>query len=629
MNVNAGVGRWTPRWLSPLTLIVGFVSLCAVHAPLIGYKAFANVDEAYASALAERLLEGFKLYDGAVSQRGPLMYYAFEGLAWLHGWDNIVALRVWALAFCLSHLFLVYWIARVSLSREAAITAAGVTAYALVFGFPAFDGYALHGETLQLPALLGGVLLGVSAVRMPPGSNSRRRRLIAAGLLFGAASSIKQSVILHPAVLVVWLLIDAHRRKARWSTFTVDVAMLGVATLLLPAAFLVHAAHEGTLRQLIYYCYTYNRDVHLRPSTRWWLWLPNFFFRLSDSTTFFFLLFALASLGATRIGLRIRSAWRERSLWPLGRGFGVRHYFALNLVVAVASGAMMYRFFPHYFLQAMPFAALCAGSAVEPYARSRRWRSAWSALTVGLAAFVLLCGWLGTVFGERVDGRVMHDRTVDDVSKLIAGTTSPSDRIFVWGFSPWIYQYSHRRPAGRYVFETYVTGVVPWFWEKLSVERARIVPGSVDALLGDLDREKPAVVVDAGSIMLARPMRMYPRFADWLHANYCFDVRIGALDVYRRVADGAACEFRYFPRPFGAIDWGGRGLPLPMPKLADENMTRPLPHGNFFKPIWFGGEPTPRGLSALQDARRDREEKEADAEGFRIERTEFDWTADR
>jgi hypothetical protein len=209
------------------------------------------------------------------------------------------------------------------------------------------------------------------------------------------------------------------------------------------------------------------------------------------------------------------------------------------------------------------------------------------------------------------------------VSKYVSAITRPEDRVFVWGFSPWIYQFSHRRPAGRYVFETYVTGMVPWFWEKLSIERARIVPGSVEALLSDLDREQPAVVVDAGSIMLARPMRTYAPFADWLHAHYCFRLRLGAFDVYVRKANGGECDDPYFPRPFGAIDWNGRGLPVPLPMLADEAFTRPLPHGNYFKPIWFRRQPKPPALDALRDRKRDKEEGEAASDGFRIEEMEL------
>ena len=176
-------------------------------------------------------------------------------------------------------------------------------------------------------------------------------------------------------------------------------------------------------------------------------------------------------------------------------------------------------------------------------------------------ALACSCGWAvnGSV-NEKVDGRVAHDRTVDDVSKVITATTAPRDRIFVWGFSPWVYQYSHRRPAGRFVFETYVTGFVPWFWEKLSVERARVVPGSVEVLLGDLDREKPTVVVDAGSIMPGKAHAgVRPLLAAWLRANYCFDVRIGAFDVYRRKAPGIAdCVYPWFLRLYASTGEGRR-----------------------------------------------------------------------
>jgi hypothetical protein len=612
--------------LERAVLAVSFVTICAVHAPLIGYKTFANVDEAYASALGERLLEGFKLYDGAVSQRGPLMYYFFEGVAWLHGWDNIVALRVWALGFALAHLFGVWLVGRKLLGRVPATLATLLTGYALTFGFPPYDGYALHGETLQLPALLAATAFGALAMRRR--GASRRNALAWAGLAYGCGAAIKQSVLLHPIALCLWLLVDAHRRGGAWRALARDVLVLASAAMAVPAAFALHAAREGTLRQLVYFTFTYNRDVHLRPApSQTFPWLPNLFFRLGDGTSFFILLTILIGCATPYVLRRIRAAWAQRSGWALGRGFGVAQFLALNLAIAVVSAASMYRFFPHYFLQAWPFAALCAGAELAKLGRTRRWgpgvrRVAWSAL-----GFVLFCGWLGTVFGEKVDGRVSHDRVVSDVSKLITATTAPDDRIFVWGFSPWLYQYSHRRPAARYVFETYVTGVVPWFWEKLSIERARVVPGSVEALLGDLERDKPAVVVDAGSVMLARPIRAYAPFAGWLHEHYCFDVRVGAYDVYRRKADGAACSVAYFPRPFGAIDWSGHGLPVPLPVLADEELTKPLPPGNYFKPIWFRTEPTPRGLEAMIDAKREKEESEAASDGFRIEKTEFDWMA--
>ena len=612
------------RRLEQAALVVGFVAICAVHGPLIGYKSFANVDEAYASAIGERLLEGFKLYDGAVSQRGPLMYYAYEGIAWLHGWDNIVALRLWSLAFALAHFFGVWLVGRRLLRRPGGIVATLFAAYALCFGFPPEDGYALHGETLQLPALLAATLLGALAMRhRAPGG--RRVRLVGTGLFYGLAVSIKQSAMLHPTALLAWVLVDAHRRRVGRTELAADVAVLVGSTLLAPAAFLAHAWHQGTLRQLVYYTVTYNREVHLRPApSETFPWLRGLISRLGDGTSFFVVTAVLLAIAAPVVARRVRAACRERSAWALGRGFGTAHFLALNFAIALISAVAMYRFFSHYFLLAAPFAALCAGATSGSLARSIRWgpgvrRIAWASL-----GLILFCGWLGSVAAEKVDGRVSYDRTVNDVSDYVAAITRPEDRIFVWGFSPWVYQFSHRRPAGRYVFETYVTGFVPWFWESLTVERARVVPGSPEALLGDLNREKPAVVVDAGSIMLARPMRMFASFASWLHANYCFVLRIGAFDVYSRKRGATECDYPYFPRPHAPIQWNGRSLPVLLPVLTDEALTRPLPQGNYFKAIWFKGQPKPPALDALRDKRRDDEDAQAARNGLRVEDVDFD-----
>ena len=260
--------RW--QWFVVLS---GVLSIGLVHGPLIGYKTFANVDEAYAGALAQRLLDGHKLYQGAVSQRGPLMYYIFEGFAWLHGWDNIVALRLWALALALAHLLLTYWAGRVLLSTTAATIAAAVAAYALAFGYPPEDAVAVNGEPLQLPAMMLAVVLGALAIKRAPGARDRLLYLFGCGLAFGVAIAIKQSVALHPLPVVLWLAIDGRRRGTKTTTVLRDVAVLTVATFVVPVAFVVHAASQGTLRDLIYYCVTYNSKVHLNPTTERFAWL--------------------------------------------------------------------------------------------------------------------------------------------------------------------------------------------------------------------------------------------------------------------------------------------------------------------------------------------------------------------
>ena len=143
-------------------------------------------------------------------------------------------------------------------------------------------------------------------------------------------------------------------------------------------------------------------------------------------------------------------------------------------------------------------------------------------------------------------------------------------------------------------------------------------------LLDDLAREKPVAVVDAGSIMMARPIRHYEKFNAFLHAHYCFDVRIGAFDLYRRKAvDAAPCSMP-FPRPHETIDWMGRSLPIVVPKTVDFEQARVLPRGNYLKPLWFVGAPEPRGLAAVRDAKMEKEEAEAERDGFWVPRVESD-----
>ena len=621
-----GVARWRG-----FVLTAAVLSIVCVHGPILGYKMFANVDEAYATALGERLLEGHKLYQGAISQRGPLMYYLFEGFAWLHGWDNVLALRVWALILAFAHIALVYWAGKTLISKNAATVAVAVTAYALSFGYPPEDAAAINGEPLQLPAMMVGVVLGALAVRCLPGSRARLVRLVGCGLAFGIAVSIKQSVLLHPVPVLLYLAVDAHRRRvprcadtrrgAPWGRVLGEMTILGAATLAVPGAFLAHAAAEGTLKDLIYYCFTYNSQVHLNPSPKHFIWLGVLFFRLAGQTLFFIVTLFLATRAAPWVMSRVKAAFLLRSPWALTRGFGNKEYIGLHFVLALVAASAMYRFFPHYYLQAAPFMALSVGAALE--GAFRRASAARARAQVGaLAGFVLASAILGCYFGEKIDGRVAHDRTANDAAKYIEATTKPSDRIFVWGFSPWIYAYAHRRPAGRYVFETYVTGFVPWFWEKLSLEKSRVVPGSMEALLGDLDREDPVVVVDAGSYMMARPMRTYAQSSAWLHEHYCFEVRIGAHDIYRKRPGQEFCVQQHFPKPHFACDWHGMHVPAPIPVAIDQATARNLPRGSYLKPIWFLDGPTPPGLGAIRDKNREQDEAEGSAEGFWVESIE-------
>ncbi|MGH7283680.1 MAG: glycosyltransferase family 39 protein, partial [Polyangiaceae bacterium] len=201
------------RAFAILFSLTSVASLALAHGALIGYKTYANVDEAYASAIGSRLVDGFTLYDGAVSQRGPLMYESFALFSRVFGWDDIFALRIVALLLALAHVLLVYLAGRALLTRTAAIIATAITTYALAFGFPALDGVAVNGETLQAPLVIVATALGAIAMRRKPASRERTRDLALSGILWGAAIAIKPQILPQIVPISIWLVLDARRRK--------------------------------------------------------------------------------------------------------------------------------------------------------------------------------------------------------------------------------------------------------------------------------------------------------------------------------------------------------------------------------------------------------------------------------
>lgn len=616
------------------------LALVASHANLIGYATFANVDEAYALALGKRILDGHRLYEGAISQRGPLMYYTYAAVARVVGWDNVVGFRLFALGCSLLQVGLVAWAGTRLVSHRVGTFAAAVLTYILVAALPPIDGIALHGETLQVPFLLVGSVLafvgrrpfhptapstqggGASMPSRPSASLGRRIGLVfASGICFGAAIATKQSAIFQPIPVVLWLYASSRRREMAtggdgagprgafpWRELGAFVA--GIA--LLPLLFVAHAAATGTLGGLVYYCFTYNLKIHLRPGD---VLLSSAVLgplagHVKTMTAFVAIVAVLLYAGGRFVARRARGAIRARSFDVLFRGFGGRQYVAAHALTAILGASTQYRFFPHYYLPALPFLALAVAAFVARLRLPNR-----SVLPLASAVVVLTTvissAFTAYVF-EKIDGEVTHGPIVKRVSKYVETTTAPESSIFVWGFSPWLYEYSHRKPAGRYVFETYVTGFVPWFFDALRYEKDRAVPGSLELLLGDLDREAPEVVVDAGSVLLARPMRAYPLAAEWLHRHYCFEVRVGAYDVYRRKGAGE-CKVTAFPKARPPADYWNAPMAVAMPALVDDATSRLLCPNNDDDAVWFAEAPPPAAglplLSSEMNAKQLAEEK--------------------
>lgn len=576
--------RW--QWL---VLFAFFGWIVAGHVISLGYMKYANVDEAYAASIGERLLEGYKLYDGAVSQRGPLMYYSFEVFAKVFGWDNVLAMRIAALAFSLAHFVLVVWTARKLVSRTAAVVAGLVVAYGLTLGFRPDEGIALHGEVLLVPLLVSGTAFGALAMRHPAASSLRTRSLAIAGFLIGAAVCVKPTTLVHPAPLILWLLFAHTRGETDLRGWLRESLVYLGSVASLPIVFALHALAQGTLKQLIYYCYVYNVTIHTHPMGPGHTWHHPLYGEIAEGPLFAIGAAGVLALMATRWIRRIRLVGRSHSRADFLAGFDLRDYFELHFALAFLLAAWLPQEFQHYFIVPFPFLALVAACHVHQLRRSMKRREK---VTKGLVLGITVLGTYASValayVREKDDGRVIHDAVLEKTAEYLEKQTTPNDKIFVWGFSPWLYTYSHRRPAGRFVFTTYPIGFVPWFWQAIDRERDHVVPGTMDQLLGDLDREKPAYVVDAGSVMMGRPMRAYAPSLLWLRKNYCFDARFGSYDLYKRRPASGLCPFGdVFPKQPQTVDFWGNPLLVFTTMDLDFPVARRLPPGNPKNPRRF------------------------------------------
>jgi hypothetical protein len=223
------------------------------------------------------------------------------------------------------------------------------------------------------------------------------------------------------------------------------------------------------------------------------------------------------------------------------RANAVPWYALLHMLCAFAGACFTFRFFPHYFVQFFPFAAVVVGGVVAAsYATldADDRPGLASALTLATGAVILLAigsSALGrNVRLRRETDRWYQDPQADPIVRYVVERTRPDQTIFVWGFRAETYLSARRWPSSRYVYTVYPAGVVPWFQATHEEEERRVVPGSREELLADLEREQPELVVDAGRSMNGRYMYNYPVLRSYLDRKYCFMRYVDGEPVYRR-----------------------------------------------------------------------------------------------
>ena len=258
--------------------------------------------------------------------------------------------------------------------------------------------------------------------------------------------------------------------------------------------------------------------------------------------------------------MRVRHARHGRTWWFLLLG---------HVLISIPASTFTGRYFGHYFLQVdmfltVGFALALFGVCDDDDLRALRWQdlrlqpriAMVSAAILGVVALPLLFSGQNRRYEElsRLEFFPLTIAAHEPIGDWIRRNTDPDDRVFVWGLRGDVYLNANRKPASRFVYTLFPSGLVPWYDEPLHVQQARVVPGSQEALIADLEASRAEIIVDVGNSTLDRFMTHYPMLRAYIERNYCLEVVLrhpqmfrikvppATVPVYRRRSTNEPCN---------------------------------------------------------------------------------------
>lgn len=494
-----------------LALIFGWIFF--LRAPGFGFAVW-NVDEAIHAAAARTLLDGGVLYRDAIDQRTPLTYYAVAGLFALFGENNIWALHAATAALIGLTAFGVFLLGRRWRGRATGLWAAAI--------FCAFSTNLLYAGDAFAANTEWAVIFFTSWAAWWFWRSWERLSFwpaFLAGLGFGCAFLSKQPGLLDigaPLATITYLYFKRRLTGSAAGTLALGL-VAGFVTI--AAATLAYFAAHGALADAYQYAWVYNLVYYgpeislLERAVAYFAIIPMLWERFPV---------LLVIVGLTMATMVVRLA-QLRPTAEEGHENPSAFFLLVWLGLALAGAAAGGRPYGHYYIQCFPPLALIAAWGIfELLAiwRGRRW-PAW-------AAGALLLGVIWSVIVSPITGRSPAGLDPDPALRaaaFIEKHTTPEERIFVWGYNPDIYLFANRKPVSRFLYSSFLTGLIPWTNIAPGLDtRYGIVPGTMETLLAELEERRPTFIVDCSAgphrHFAKYPLTLFPRLRDWIEARY-------------------------------------------------------------------------------------------------------------
>lgn len=539
-----------------------------------------NLDEGIHATIARSILEGGVMYRDAIDQRTPLTYYLVAAMFRVFGENNMWAVHAVLAGMVAGTAFGLFLIARDWRSTITGIWAALIFCAFSINLFYIGDAFSLSTEWFVIFFTTWSTWWFWRSWR----KNSLWQTGLA-GVGFAAAFLSKQPGLLDFGAPLATLLYLSASGRIRFAEGVRQLTALCTGFVVFSASVFAYFWAEGALDDFYFYAWSYNL-FYYGPET-------------SVGDRF---LAALGGLDIIRqnyplIGITIaggacllllslsqkRPDESERTANPMA------FYLLMWALLSLAGSASAGRIYHHYYLQFLPAFVLLAGWFLADF--QSRCRISTNYFWKGAIALLLVASAWSVVAGPLRGGwpSSLGPEAGTDAATYIREHSKPSDRIFVWGYNPDFYLLADRRAASRYIYCSFLTGLIPW----TNAEPGRdtsyaIVPGTMTILLRELNATRPKFIVDAslgeGRRFSKYPLVRFPPLVDMVNANYV------EIEAVRFRAHG----FRVLIRkdtagvPSPASDVRAMDSSLEEPTVSAPSLTDPVPvdvqiHGGHVK----------------------------------------------
>ena len=431
-------------------------------------------EETLPLAAAQQMRAGKVLYRDIWFDKPPFAPVVYTALGGEAGWPLRLAGALYALLCC----WIAWGFARDLWGRREGLWAAGLLGFFLIFDFPS--------AVIPLAADLLMLAPHMAAVWM-----AWKRRPLWAGALAGIAFTISPKGLLVLAVCAAW--------APSWTLLAGFTAVTGAASAWMWSAGALAGYWDEVWRWGRIYAGTTFLDSPLK----------NGLLRTLNWAGFHAAIVIAAAVQISRPVLSDRRRW---IVW---------------LLISLAGVAAGLRFFPRYYFQLLPVVVLLAARGVAEMQGRRR-------AIVALLLLIPLARFAPTYFMAVRDAS-WRDTAMDHDSRaataVLNAAAKPGDTLFVWGYRPEIYVYSHLPAATRFLDSQPLTGVPA---DRHLTQSTPVETTESRARRAELASSHPTFVVDGlGEYNPRLALTAFGDLRPWL-AGYREVGRSAGSVIYRR-----------------------------------------------------------------------------------------------